>query len=169
MRENNIEKLLKSVTPRKTSDGFRRNLLEKIKEVSPTPKTEIPWASLFVRIAAAAAVVAACAMLWTTKRDDSKPVEIAENIPPVKNAENTANIPAPTVTAAKESEVYEPSSARTFLVGYEKEPVKINDESFNRYRYHLVDCMEWENKQSGERYRVTRPRKETIILCNNTY
>lgn len=158
MLENNIEKFLAGIEPRKASANFKSELLGKIGDTALTVIRTQTWNGV-VSLLAAAAAVAICSAAWFMVREKPAGQELM-----------TAQSPSPAEHVGKKTPgMYEPSVASTLLVAYEKEPVMVAGESFSRHRYHLVDCMEWKDSKTGGRYSVVRPRQETIILCDNVY
>ena len=157
MNEQDIEQQLKKLLPRETSPGFKQDLLRSISDVSVEDDVvRGPSRWWIPALAAAAAVLLAVGTWMMARRELREAIAVREEMPGNK-----------TLVAKKGAEgpnVYTPTLGKTILVSYEREPFRVGEDSFSRHRYHMVDCMEWKNKQDGSRYRVIRPRKETVIL-----
>ena len=161
MKEQDIEQLLKNTEPRKASPAFKDKLLSNISEAERNTQKRVAlhWRPLML---AAAATLVITLTLWHLR--DKKSATGSTEVTVASQQKQIVN-----EKPDGKTDIFEPVTAKTLLVSYKEEPLQSDDRIFNRHQYRLVDCMEWINKKNGNRFRVMRPRNETVILCSNTH
>lgn len=157
MNNHELEELLREAGPRKATAQFKEKLMRDLAAVDPVvkPPLYLRWSAC---VAAAFAVVLLGVFIGRNSRE-----------PAVELADDPMETPDIKGLIERQKQSFEPTSSRTMLVSYKEEPVTADGQAYDRHSYELVDCMEWVNPENGNRVRITRPRREQVILCSNTY